>query len=136
MKTLAISETTIELHDDGLTVTVLPDGSRVEARPQGNPTYAARAAALGYGADVARMSREHEIGHSLLAEWLGLPESPTLRGVASGAHWPHWPEEEAAVLALAAFSNAAGVSLEDVARDRRPYTEDLDHPTIAEPDDV
>lgn len=57
------------------------------------------------------MSRAHEVTHSLLAHWLGLPESPTMRGVADGSYWPEWEAEEAAVLGVQRFARMAGVDL-------------------------
>lgn len=61
------------------------------------------------------MSRDHELGHALLAHWLGLPHSPTLKGVASGRYWPHWQVEESAVLALQRYARLAGVDLATLA---------------------
>lgn len=111
MQFVRIGSAEVELHDDSLTVTRLHDGATVPARPQDTAEYRARAAALGYGDDVLSMSREHELTHSLLAQWLGLIESPTLRGVAAGAFWPHWQAEEAAVLGIQRFARMAGVDL-------------------------
>lgn len=113
-QSLHLAGAVIELHPDGLTVTRYPDGT-VDARPQSDETYSARAQALGYGSDTLAMSRDHEICHSLLAFWLGLPHSPTLMGVARGEHWPHWQAEEAAILAVQRYARAAGVDLQDIA---------------------
>ena len=107
---IRLGTATVELHGD-LTITRLHDGKTIPARPQTDDAYLARAEALGYGGNTLAMSREHEIGHSLLAHVLGLPESPTLRGVAEMRYWPAWRAEEAAVLALAAYARAAGVDL-------------------------
>ena len=80
--------------------TTLHGGAVVHAEPHDTPEYAETAARLGYGADVARMNRDHELMHSLIAAWLGLPESPVMRAVADGT-WQHDPggllalEEEA-----------------------------------------
>jgi hypothetical protein len=106
---------TVTVHADGLTCTRLADGCEIPAAAQDTETYRQRAAELGYGEDTTAMSREHEIGHSILAEILGLPESPTLRGVARGKYFEGWRAEEAAVLGLQAFARAAGISLLDVA---------------------
>jgi hypothetical protein len=105
----------IELHDDGLTVTRF--GARqVDARPHHTGEYQQRAFDLGYGADVARMSRDHELCHSLLAHLLELPASPTLMGIATGKHMAkHWRREEAAVLGLQGFARAAGADLQAIA---------------------
>ena len=111
MRTLRLGGTVVEMHGDGLTVTRLPDGLEVHARAQADAAYIGRAAALGYGADAALMSREHELTHSLLAGWLGLPESPTLRGVAERRYWLHWQAEEAAVLGVQRFARLAGIDL-------------------------
>jgi hypothetical protein len=106
-----IGATVLDLHDDGLTVTRLADGAEIPARAQDDNAYVERSLLLGYGTDTSAMSREHEIAHSLLAHWLGLPESPTLRGVADRSFWPHWHLEEQAVLAVQSFARAAGVDL-------------------------
>jgi|SRR5690625_2364827 len=108
---LIIGRTTIDCHPCGLTVTTLHDGEQIHARAQDDATYRARAEALGYGDDTARMSREHEALHAMLAHWLGLPESPTLRGVASGQYWPHWIAEEEAILGIQRFARMAGVDV-------------------------
>lgn len=110
MIVLRLAGAEIEIHNDGLTVTRYPQGE-VQALPQDNDTYRARAEALGYGADTAAMSREHEVTHHLIAAALGLPHSPTLMGVATGRFWPHWQAEEAAVLGWQRFARLAGVDL-------------------------
>jgi hypothetical protein len=115
MKTITFGATAVVLYDDGLTLTRLADGLEIPAVAQDDAAYLTRAGELGYGTDVETMSREHELGHSILAHLLGLPESPTLRGVADSRFWPHWRAEEAAVLALQAYARAAGVNLVDVA---------------------
>jgi hypothetical protein len=116
MRTVTISGGRVELHADGLTVTHLP-GGHVPARAQDTDEYRQRAHDLGYGDDTALMSREHELAHTMLAGWLGLPYSPTLQGVATGDTWPHWHLEEAAVLALQAYARALGVSIVDLAKE-------------------
>lgn len=110
----------VELHAHGLTVTRYPTLAPVDALAQDTDEYRARALALGYGEDAGLMSREHELGHHLLAGLLRLPCSPTMRGLALvatgiGPHWPAWRKEEAAVLALQAYARAAGVSLVEIA---------------------
>jgi hypothetical protein len=114
MKLIRLGGSTIELHDDGLTVTRF--GARqVDARPHHTGEYQQRAFDLGYGADVARMSRDHELCHSLLAHLLELPASPTLIEVAHGRTWKYWRREEAAVLGLQGYARAAKVDLEALA---------------------
>lgn len=92
------------------TVTTLPDGSEVYADHAEQPGQAALAADLGYPSAEA-MNRDHDMAHSLLASWLGLPCSPTLQGVASGKFYKHHRLEEAAVLAIQRFARAAGIDL-------------------------
>lgn len=105
---LRIAGASVELHPNGMTVTTYQTGERVPAVPQHDETYRARAVSLGYGDDVAAMSRDHEIGHHLLAHWLGLLHSPTLRGVSLRDHWVHWQAEEAAVLAVQSMRGSLG----------------------------
>lgn len=78
--------------------TVLRDGATVPAAPHDTDEYRATAAALGYGDDVWRLCREHEVAHTTLMQRLGLQYSPTLWAVAHGAHGriPESPGEMAA----------------------------------------
>lgn len=94
-------------------VNILPDGVRVPAAPHDTASYRETAASHGYGADTIMLCREHEIMHNLLAAWLGLPESPTMRQVAGGglAPTPLSSLEEGAVLAIQRFTRALGVDL-------------------------
>jgi hypothetical protein len=119
MRTIRIGSTVIEMHDSGLTVTKVSTGD-VPAFPPDDEYQLRNAQELGYGNDRFLASRDHELAHSLLAHWLGLPESPTLAGVAAGNHWPYWWREEAAVLALQGFARAAGVSLIEIAQKQNP----------------
>jgi hypothetical protein len=112
---LNLAGAVIELHDSGLTRTLYAWGD-VPAWPQDDEAYRARAFELGYGADTALMSREHELMHHLIAHWLGLPLSPTLAAVASGSVDDDWRLEEAAVLAIQAFARAKGINLVDLAK--------------------
>lgn len=116
MKMLPLAGALIFLDGDKTTTSYAPNLS-VPAEPEDNDAYRARAIALGYASDTAAMSRDHELGHHLLAHWLGLPHSPTLRAVADGnLNHPLWRYEEAAVLALQAFAMAQGIRLEDVTK--------------------
>lgn len=110
MHKLHLAGAVVRSYPDGLTITRYPDGT-VDARPEDDSTYRARAQALGYGDNTAAMSRDHEITHHLLAHWLGLPRSPTLAGVARKDFWPHWQVEEAAVLAVQRFARESDVDL-------------------------
>jgi hypothetical protein len=113
--TLKLAGAVIELHPSGLTVTRYGDRF-VEAWPQDDAAYRSRALELGYGTDTARMSREHEIVHSLLAKWLGLPHSPTLWAISRRDVDPNWNLEEAAVLAVQAFAISQGIDLVKLAQ--------------------
>jgi hypothetical protein len=62
--------------------TLFPDGTRVPAVPHTTKQYRQTAERLGYGDDVAALSREHEFIHSFLCQRQGLPYSPTLWAVA------------------------------------------------------
>lgn len=109
----------VELNGHGLTTTRLRGLVPVDAVPHDTDEYRARARSLGYPDDDAgllRMSREHELCHSLLAGWLGLPCSPTMRGIAlrtagTGPWFAGWRAEEACVLAVQRFARVCGVDL-------------------------
>jgi hypothetical protein len=108
-----IGGTTVLVTDEG-TLTVMPDGVTAHARHGEQPGQ--KETAGGLGMTVAEMNRTHDLTHSLLAGWLGLPCSPTLHGIATDATYEHWQREEAAVLAIQAFAKAAGVDLMALAR--------------------
>lgn len=96
----------------GYTETVFADGSLVPAYPDGTPEQRLTSLRLGYGDDLARMCREHEVLHTWLCERFGLPYSPTLWAVAHGQQAgcaPRWAQEqeEALVLAFQACLNNA-----------------------------
>jgi hypothetical protein len=114
MKTIRLAGADIRIYADALTVTVYPEGE-VAAYPQATDGYQAQARELGYGTDTARMSRDHELTHHILAHLLGLPCSPTLMGIAISKHATCWREEEAAVLALQKLARMLGVDLHAVA---------------------
>ena len=95
------------------TITRYDDGGQVVADHA--PQLGQEDTAAEHGLTVMQMNETHDLAHTLLAVMLGLPASPTLAGVASGKHWPHWHREEAAVLALQGYAAAAGVDLRDVA---------------------
>jgi hypothetical protein len=96
----------------GYTVTAFPDGTAVTARHDdcaqlGQAQCARR---LGYPSPEA-MNAEHDLTHSLLAQWLGASYSPTLYAQAHGGVYPWWGREEDAVLAVQRLAVAWGVSL-------------------------
>lgn len=63
------------------TVTRYPDRSSVHAHPGSTPEDHARAHVLGYP-DLAGMTRDHDLLHTLIAQARGHAHSPTLWGVA------------------------------------------------------
>ena len=112
---LVVGGTVIELWP-GYTRTTLPGGGEIHAAPQDNDAYRARAHALGYGDDTARMSRDHELSHTILAALLDLAVSPALQSVVRGTG-PSviTGRDEDAALALQAFAVAARADLLAVA---------------------
>lgn len=104
--------------DGPLTVTRLnKDGKLIRAVPENNQEYRNRSIGTGYGANTKLMSREHEITHALIAKWLKLPESPTMRGVADDKYFSHWGAEEAAVLAIQQLCRRLEISIEELAKE-------------------
>lgn len=113
-----IGQTVIAVRPGAVT-TMMHDGALIHAEPHDTDEYAAKAETMGYGNDVERMNREHDLAHALLAHWLGLRESPVLRAVANDA-WHDDADgrlalEEAAVEAVCKFAIARGVNLLDLA---------------------
>lgn len=82
--------------------TILPGGQEVHAHPNAeSPEMAIR---LGYGGDVAALTREHDVLHSALCDLLGLPFSLSLAAAAGLAVSPRLALlEERAVLAAQEF---------------------------------
>ena len=60
--------------------TTLPNGKEVPAEP--NAESPAMAERLGYGGDVAQMTREHDALHAIVTDAIGLPFSISLMLVA------------------------------------------------------
>lgn len=88
----------VSTFETGYTETMYADGTCVPAVPQETAEYRQTAEQLGYGGDVAALSREHEVCHTLLSQWIGLSQSPTLWDVAHGTvtRWHiYWAEEDA-----------------------------------------
>lgn len=114
MKRIRIGTVTVEIEADRV-VSTLMDGKRVEAEPHDTPDYAATAERLGYGADIAGLNRDHELVHHVLADALGLAESPVMRAVANGT-WQSDPHgllrmEEDAAMAVQRLAKAWNVDL-------------------------
>ena len=83
-------------------VVTLPGGQQVHAHP--NAQSAEMALRLGYGADVAAMTRDHDPLHAMLTDWLGLPYSLSLARAAGIEVSPRLALlEERAVLAVQEF---------------------------------
>lgn len=81
--THVFGDTRVTVSSDG-SVTVLPDGMRLVARPEPTGSYLMQSMRLGYGTDTARMCREHDYLHAKLCHALGLPCSPALAAAARG----------------------------------------------------
>ena len=116
MMELTIGKVSVVITREGM-MTVLPNGKLVYAHLEEQAGQAARAKEMGYGS-AEEMNREHDVTHSLLAHWLGLDASPTLKAVSEGKTYKHWQIEEAAVLAIQAYARAAlGIDLVELAKD-------------------
>jgi hypothetical protein len=74
--------------------TIFPDGRTVPACPEDNDEYRKTAREHGYGEDTFRLSLHHELLHTMLAEFIGLSYSPTLRAVAEGREGDACEEEQ------------------------------------------
>jgi hypothetical protein len=75
----------------------------------GNNSQLVTAAQIGVS--VNEMNAGHDLTHCLLAEWIGLPYSPTLASVAGGPliESDLNAAEEAAVIALQRYLNVLGL---------------------------
>lgn len=96
------------------TVIDFADGVSVPSQPEDSDAYRAAAQHHGYGTDTWQLCVDHEIMHLALADWLGLPDSPTLLAVRRGRLGDDLvlrALEETAVLAVQQFARAAGVDL-------------------------
>ncbi len=100
---------------ENYTETVFHDGTRVPAMAEHTDEYREKAAKYGYVDDIVSMSREHEILHTFLAEYLGYGSSPTLWALAH----PHVKgvatlneqmDEEVHVLAFQVYLNDGPVT--------------------------
>lgn len=93
-------------------ITKLINAKIVEACPHDTDAYRATARQLGYKDNTLRMCQDHEVTHTALSVMLGLNESITLRRVADGMPSDNLTDlEEAAVLAIQRFANAAGINI-------------------------
>lgn len=109
--TLTFGHTRIEI-DAASARTTMHDGKQIPAIPHDTQSYRATADRLGYGGETGRMCVEHELTHVALAHWLGLVESPVMRAIVESDGPSELLDlEEAAVMAIQAYANAAGVNL-------------------------
>lgn len=105
--------TVVEILPDGTRVT-LPSGEVVPGAPHNTASYRDTAQRLGYGGDVLALCHDHDPLHCLLADWLGLPGSYSLKhaaGTLDPADRDKADAEEDAVLAVQRFIRIAGASL-------------------------
>lgn len=86
-------------------VTTLPNGAEVHAHI--NDDTLAMAQQLGFGDDVAALTREHDALHSRLMDWLGQPYSYSLMRAAGyeNTDWGIAALEEEAVLVIQKLLN-------------------------------
>ena len=90
-------------------VTELPSGAERHAHPHDSVEQRTIAQTMGYGADLAALTREHDPTHAWLAHTLGLPASIALSAQAGEPADPHLAAlEENAVLAIQALCRALG----------------------------
>lgn len=91
------------------------DGTEVPAVPIHEPSYFKTAEQLGYGLDIAQMSREHETLHCFLAARMGLGASPTLWAVAHKEKTPVglMHDEEARVMSFQRLMNGCELDAGD-----------------------
>ena len=80
MQSFRLGATVVEIHP-GYTVTRSADGREVHAHHREQRGQAGLASDLCYGGDVEALNN-HDLTHSLLAAFLGLPHSLTLAAVA------------------------------------------------------
>jgi hypothetical protein len=114
---LKIGQARVMILEDGYVKTMMPTGV-VEAFPERTSYQVANAWSLGYGDDIVKSTVEHELAHSMMADWLGIGCSPTLQAVSRKERWDHWQREEYAVLGIQGFIRAANVDLLSLAKER------------------
>ncbi|MCR5875157.1 hypothetical protein LRS10_13745 [Phenylobacterium sp. J426] len=107
-------------------VTTLPSGAEVHAHPQNSEGQRQTAKRLGYGDDLAAMTRDHDPLHAALAEWLGMKASTALRHAAGEPVSKGLADlEEAAVVAVQAYCRALGRWPWDVEAPSQPRAAEL-----------
>ena len=110
---IELGSTTIVVTDD-MVLTIFSNGRIAKAKRKEIPGQAQTASELGMS--VSEMNRTHDLVHSLLCHWLGLPHSPTLFAVSVEDTYNNWRVEEKAVLAIQQFSRVLGLDLVQVAQ--------------------
>lgn len=111
----------------GLVETRFPDGVAVVAVRPDTDQNRQEAADQGYPASAAGVFEslwQHELLHSLVAEWLWNKPSPTLRHVGGGTPVPYGKQlyEEAVVIAFQRY-----LTTRDVWDVLEPFRDRLDH---------
>lgn len=81
--TLRLRYCTIEFHPWGAR-TLFKGGASIDARPHDTHHYHVIAHRCGYGDDTLRYCQEHEVCHSLVAEWFYNQPSRVLLNLALG----------------------------------------------------
>jgi hypothetical protein len=110
-ETIELPNCTVKLdRENDYLVTLYPDGTKVEALPGKKLDYYETAEKTGYGVDIAALSREHELFHTLVSQAEGHPVSPTLWAVAHNFAPGTAPrneqfKEEVRVLNFQSFTN-------------------------------
>lgn len=104
---LALGKVKVEVYD-GYTVTCFEDGLKAIGLHDEQPGQKEISERLGMTARA--MNEEHDLLHSELAAWLGLPWSPALRAAALGVPGGDLEAAEGeAVLALQRYKRLAGL---------------------------
>lgn len=90
-----IGACTVEQTADGV-ITTFPTGKQTVAATTDDDydQQFSIACGLGYEGDVERMNREHDLLHTLIAEAMGKPYSPTLYALAHGQPSPKGADVE------------------------------------------
>lgn len=124
MRSVRVGDATVTYTPDGA-LTIFDDGTSYGAQPHDTPHYHVIAHRCGYGDDLLRYAREHEVCH-LIVEREFLDGRPSvLRELADG--WPAHPDdaamEEAMVMTLQRWLRAnerpiiGGVEWDRIKRD-------------------
>jgi hypothetical protein len=119
ISSMTLGSCCIDVYDEGVD-TVFSDGVICTALPHDDEHYGDVCRRLGYPDDAAgrlRQCQDHEIAHTIVGVLAGRGYSPTLWAVAHGEEIDPIENglEEAATLALQAYSRRVGVPVYDMA---------------------